>query len=101
MHADCTTHGTVDGVWKSLRELWEIVDRTGNGEPVSIGVIGGGQARISQHFPAQDSIRLMAMSFIFASRVQKVSQELRIVVRPQDVAQLDMLELQAFLASLR
>jgi hypothetical protein len=73
----------------------------GNGDPICIGVIGGGQSRISQQFPAQDSIRLTALSFIFASRAQKVSRQLNVVVREEDVAQLDMLELQAFLRSLR
>lgn len=101
MHADCTAHATVDGIWKSLNELWRAADTYGNGDPICIGVIGGGQSRISQQFPAQDSIRLIALSFIFASRTQKVSRQLNIVVREIDVAQLDMLELQAFLRSLR
>lgn len=101
MYADCTAHATVDGIWKSLNELWRAADTYGNGDPICIGVIGGGQSRISQRFPAQDSIRLMALSFIFASRAQKVSQRLNIVVREEDVAKLDMLELQAFLRSLR
>jgi len=101
MYADCTAHATVDGIWKSLNELWRAADTFGNGDPICIGVIGGGQSRISQQFPAQDSIRLIALSFIFASRAQKVSQQLNIVVREEDVAKLDILELQAFLRSLR
>jgi hypothetical protein len=101
MRADCTAHATVDGIWKSLNELWRAADTYGNGDPICIGVIGGGQSRISQQFPAQDSIRLTALSFIFASRAQKVCQQLNIIVREDDVAKLDMLELQAFLRSLR
>jgi hypothetical protein len=64
-------------------------------------VIGGGQSRISQEFPAQDSIRVIALSYMFASRHLKVNEGLNIVVRPEDVQNLDMLELQAFLKSLR
>lgn len=101
MYADCTAHATVDGIWKSLNELWRAADTYGNGDPICIGIIGGGQSRISQQFPAQDSIRLIVLSFIFASRAQKVSQQLNIVVREEDVAKLDMLEIQAFLRSLR
>jgi len=94
-------HGSVDGIWRSLNSLWKEVRARGNGDPVSIGVIGGGQARISQYFPAQDSIRFIALSYMFASRQEKVASRLNIVVRPQDVRDLDMLELQAFLKSLR
>jgi hypothetical protein len=100
MNARCEAHGSVDGVWRSLNNLWEEVRATGNGDPISIPVIGGGQARIAQHFPAQDSIRFIAMSYMFASRKEKIASRLNIVVRPNDVEQLDMLELQAFLKSL-
>lgn len=92
---------TVDGIWRSLNCLWNEVRSRSNGDPVSIAVIGGGQARISQHLPAQDSIRLIALSYVFASREEKVCDRLSIIVRPQDVADLDMFELQTFLKSLR
>src|ERR1700712_2874839 len=60
--------GSVDGVWKSLVSLWSAASRHGNGKRISIPVIGGGQSRLSQILPAQDSIRLIALSFMFASR---------------------------------
>jgi hypothetical protein len=91
---------TVEGIWKGLNCLWEEVRAVSNGDPVSIGVIGGGQSRIEQEFPAQDSIRVIALSYMFASRHRKVNEGLNIVVRPQNVQDLDMLELQAFLKSL-
>ncbi|OLF07478.1 hypothetical protein BLA60_26465 [Actinophytocola xinjiangensis] len=93
--------GTIDGIWCSLNNLWSEVRARSNGEPVSIGVIGGGQARISQHLPPLDAIRLTAMSFMFASREERVTSRLNIVVRQQVARELDMLELQAFLKSLR
>lgn len=93
--------GTVDGIWRSLNSLWCEVRARSNGEPVSMGVIGGGQARISQYLPSQDAIRLTAMSFMFASREERITSRLNIVVRPGVVRDLDMLELQAFLKSLR
>jgi hypothetical protein len=92
---------TVEGIWKSLNCLWDEVRSVSNGDPVSIGVIGGGQARISQEFPAQDSIRVIALSYMFASRKQKVTDQLNIIVRSEDVKNIDMLELQAFLISLK
>lgn len=92
---------TVDGVWKSLINLWDAVSAHGNGGAVSVPVIGGGQARLSSVLPAQDSIRLIALSFMFASRTKKVCDELRIVVHPNDYEKLDRMELQSFLSSLR
>jgi hypothetical protein len=93
--------GTADGTWKSLLNLWTQVSKHGNGGIVSISVIGGGQARIAQILPAQDSIRFIALSFMLASRSEKVCDELRIVVRPTEYNRLDRLELQSFLSSLR
>jgi len=92
---------TVDDVWKSLLALWNEISVHSNGSPVAIGVIGGGQARLSNVMPAQDSIRLIALSFMFASRTSKICDELKIVVLPKEYEQLDRLELQSFLSSLR
>jgi len=92
---------TVDGVWKSLMCLWDEVKRTANGAAVAVPVIGGGQARLSGIVPAQDAIRLIVLSFMFASRKEKVCDELRILVHPTDFKHLDRLELQSFLSSLK
>ena len=96
-----TAHSTPDEVWKSLLSLWDEVSKRSNGGTVSIPVIGGGQARLSSIVPAQDAIRFILLSFMFASRGAKVCDELRIVVRPEDYKKLDRLELQSFLSSLR
>lgn len=93
--------GTVAGVWRCLENLWDEVRARSNGDPVAMPVIGGGQARMSQVLPAQDSIRLIILSFLLASRDKRVCERLDIVVREQDVRTLDMLELQSFLTSLQ
>ncbi len=101
MSPDNEAHATVDGIWGSLSALWSAVSREANGGAVAIPVIGGGQARVGQVLPAQDSIRFIALSFVLASRRQKFCDELRIVVRPKEYEKLDRLEIQAFLTSLR
>ena len=93
--------GTVDSVWKSLLSLWTAQSERGNQHPISIPVIGGGQARMSSVLPAQDSIKLIVLSFMFASRKHKITDELRIIIQPNDYDRLDRMELQSFLASLR
>lgn len=92
---------TVDGIWQSLYCLWKEISTQANGGKVSIPVIGGGQSRLSQILPAQDSIRFTILSFILASRREKVCDELAIVVQPKEFEKLDRLEIQSFLKSLR
>lgn len=93
--------GTPDGLWVSLNSLWRAVTKYSNGRTICMPVIGGGMSRMSSIVPTQDSIRFTILSFMFASRTNKVCDELRIVVRPQDYERLDRLELQAFLTSLK
>ncbi len=71
-----------------------------NGTTVSIPVIGGGQSGLSPVLPAEDAIRFTALSFIIASRGERVCDELRIVARPNQYDELNHLELQAFLSGL-
>lgn len=92
---------SVENVWRSLDQLWREVADHANGGTVAIPVLGGGLARLSQILPAQDSIRLIILAFMFACRRERVCDELKIVVRPQQYDRLDRLEIQAFLASLR
>jgi hypothetical protein len=101
MDTNNNASSTPDKVWRSLNLLWEEVSRRGNGGTLAIPVIGGGHARLSSVVPAQDAIRLMALSFMFASRGARICEELRIVVQKEDFQKLDRLELQAFLSSLR
>jgi hypothetical protein len=100
MNGNNEARGTVDGIWRSLDRLWQEVRAKANGGSVFIPVIGGGQSRLSQILPAQDSIRFMILSFMFASRHEKVCDELVIVVQPKDYERLDRLEIQSFLRSL-
>jgi hypothetical protein len=93
--------GTPHGLWASLNSLWAAISKHSNGGTVCMPVIGGGMSRLSSIVPTQDSIRFTILSFMFASRSNKVCDELRIVVRPQDYQRLDRLELQAFLTSFK
>ncbi len=101
MDQNNNAQGTPDGLWASLNSLWAAISRHSNGGTVCMPVIGGGMSRLSSIVPTQDSIRFTILSFMFASRSNKVCDELRIIVRPQDYERLDRLELQAFLTSLK
>jgi hypothetical protein len=43
---------------------------------------------------------VIVLSFIAQARTRPVCQELTVVIRPEDVEKVDMLELRAFLAAL-
>ena len=101
MDAANVARSSPDKIWSCLLALWKEISMRANGATVAIPVIGGGQARVSNLIPAQDAIRLTVLSFMFASRAEKICDELRVVVRPDDYKKLDRLELQAFLSSLR
>jgi hypothetical protein len=88
-------------LWQALEELWREVRARSNGEPVAAPIIGLGQSGMSTVLPIQDAIRFLILSFMFASRQQRVCDELVIVVRPQDEKRIDLLEVQEFLRSLR
>ncbi len=92
---------TIGILWEALDKLWAEVRIRSNGEPVSIPIIGLGQSGMSTVLPIQDAVRFLILSFMFASRKERVCDELRIVVRPQDERRLDMLEIQDFLTSLK
>lgn len=101
MNANNNASTTIETLTKSLHLLWDEVIAKGNGQPVAITPWGSGLSRISGVLPAQDSIRLIILTFMFASRRQKVSDELTVVVPESIFKNLDRLELQAFLSSLR
>lgn len=92
---------SIENVWRSLDRLWHSAAVHANGGSIAVPVIGGGLARLSQILPAQDAIRFMILSFMFASRRERVCDELKIVVLSDQYDRLDRLEIQAFLTSLR
>jgi hypothetical protein len=91
---------SIGGILDSLKCLWGEVSAKSNGGVVSIPVIGGGQSKVAQWLPAQDSIRLTILSFVLASRIQRVCSGLDIVLQAHNYDKINRLELQAFLDSL-
>jgi hypothetical protein len=92
---------TIGILWDAMEELWREVRRRSNGEAVSVPIIGLGQSGLSTVLPIQDAIRFLILTFMFASRQERVCDELRIVVRSEDDKRVDMLEVQDFLTSLK
>jgi hypothetical protein len=88
---------SVSDLWQSLCATWDAVRNEGQGEPVSIAVVGSGLARLSSHISRPDLVRLILLSFLTASRTQVVTSHLRIVIHPNDAENIDLRELADFL----
>lgn len=91
--------GTIRGILDSLDSVWNAADRTGNGEPICVPLLGQGQSRIPE-LTAEVAVRLIAFSFLLRTRRERFSKELRIVVHPNEIGKIDRTEFQAFLRSL-
>lgn len=92
--------GSIDGILDSLNSTWAAVNRHGNGMPICIPLIGQGQARIPELTP-EIAIRLIAFSFLLSTRKNgRFSNELRIVIHPDERRKVNAMEFQAFLSSL-
>lgn len=86
-----------DLLWHSLCELWEEVRLTGQGEPISIPVIGSDLARTGLSRLAL--IQMIVISFVSATNTQYVSSEINIVIHSGDVEKVDFIALEHFLES--
>ncbi|MEJ2851875.1 MULTISPECIES: macro domain-containing protein [unclassified Saccharothrix] len=99
MGNDLVARATVDDIWNSLGKLWDAVHVHASREPVSIAVIGSELAKVDA-LDRSSIIRLIALSFIARSRTTVVTRHLTIVIHPNDVDKVDMLELAAFITSI-
>lgn len=100
MDKDDHVSTNVDLVWESLTSVWDRVRVRGNATVVRMGVIGGGLANLSSTLPAMDAIRFQVLSFMLASRRERVCDGLTIVVRAEQYEKLDHAVLHDFLKSL-
>lgn len=83
----------------SLHRLWDAIQLHGQLERVAMPLLGSGLSRLNQ-VDVEALIRMILLSFVLRSREQLVCRELRIVLRPADLARLDLRELEAFLGTL-
>ena len=98
-----TTHrvsGDVVGLWMTLGALWTEVRNHVNNEPICMPVMSTQFFGTSHILPMHDAIRLLVLSYLLATREERVTSQLDIVVREDAYANLDLIELQAFLNSL-
>ncbi|WP_234367469.1 MULTISPECIES: macro domain-containing protein [Streptomyces] len=99
MGNDCVASSGVQDLWLGLDRLWDAVHRHGQLERVTMPLTGAGLARL--HDLDEDSLlRLILLSFVVHSWERMVCRELHVVVRPGELARINLREVGAFLATL-
>lgn len=73
---------TVDDVKAALNGLWKHIREAGELQELAVPLVGTGRGRIQ--ISRKKMIALIAQSFVEASEVNKFSEKLTIVIRPED-----------------
>lgn len=97
MGNDLRVNSSADEIWHSLSCLWEQVRLKGHGLEVAIPIIGSDLARTN--LPRMTLTKLIAISFIAASKKDFVTKKLTIVVHLKDLDSVDLYALEDFLDS--
>ncbi|GGN90128.1 hypothetical protein GCM10010112_75250 [Actinoplanes lobatus] len=96
MGNDLVARSSEQDVAVSLERLWDAVYLRGQLRPVAVPLIGAGLSRIASATP-DELITMLAGSFAARNRAVRISPELRIVLRPEDVSRVDLGALARFL----
>ncbi|MEV0941751.1 macro domain-containing protein [Micromonospora wenchangensis] len=96
---DLVPRSSVDDIWVSLNRLWAAVYERAERRPLSLPIIGSGLARIDE-LDRESLLKLILISFLARSREMPICRELRVIIHPDDLHSVDLLEVRAFLRAL-
>jgi Domain of unknown function (DUF6430) len=99
MGNDLVAQSTVHDIWISLNSLWDTIHAHAEQGRVAIPLVGSGLARVGA-LERQNLLKMILLSFLARSRQMIICRELQVVIWPDDLDSMDMLEAQAFLRSL-
>nr|WP_239077860.1 macro domain-containing protein [Streptomyces sp. SID9124] len=99
MQNNLVVRSSTDGLWVSLSNTWEAVRQHGHLLPVAMPVIGSEMARVSA-LSRENLLKMILLSFVAHSRQNPVTKSFTVVVHPKDFADINMLEIRAFLRTL-
>ncbi|MEZ7002361.1 macro domain-containing protein [Streptomyces sp. AD55] len=93
---DLVARSSTEELWLSLNRVWDAVYRHGQLDRVALPLIGSGLSRL-HGLDEESLLRLILLSFITRSRERMICRELRVVLRPAELARIDLAEVSAFL----
>jgi len=97
MGADLVCTGNTDSIIKSLDCLWDEIRRRGQGYPISMPIVGSDLARTN--LSRMTLIKIIAGSFILASKQRFITRQLTILIHPRDIDDVNLYEIGDFLKS--
>jgi hypothetical protein len=95
MGSDLVCGSDGDAIWLSLSCLWEEIRQKGQGQNVSIPVIGSDMARTG--LSRMILIKLIILSFVVASKKKFVCKQLTIIVYPEDFDSINLYDIADFM----
>ncbi|SCF11694.1 transcriptional activator domain-containing protein [Micromonospora haikouensis] len=99
MGNDLVAESSVAELRVSLDRVWDAAERHGQLGVLAMPLIGSGLARLPP-VGREELIKIILRSYVDRSRQRLFCPELRIVLRPADVSQVDILDVAAFLRQL-
>jgi antiphage defense system Thoeris ThsA-like protein len=96
MGNDLVARSTIDDLWTSLGLLWTAVAEHGQLAALAMPIVGSELARIDL-LDRENLLKLIMLSYIIRSRQSLFCKELTVVVHPNDLAEVDMTQIAAFL----
>jgi len=82
---------SVHELWDALAGLWAGITIHGNGDPVSMPLVGGGLSGVG--LPARNLLQLLMTSFSYYTKKQKITGRLTIVLPRAMAKEIDLQEL--------
>lgn len=99
MGNDLLANAPVEDLWHCFHQLWEAVYRNGQRGALSIPLMGSGLARVDS-LDRENLLKLILLSFVAYSRLRLICHDLRVVIRPVDISQIDLVRMRSFLQAL-
>ena len=75
-------------MWRALTGLWEGVRIAASNQTVAIPVVGGALSGVG--LPPIHLLRIIILSILIETRIDKITQEIRIVLHPDMFGEVDL-----------
>ncbi|SPL91886.1 putative regulatory protein [[Actinomadura] parvosata subsp. kistnae] len=99
MGNDLVARSSVDDLWAGLARLWAAIGDHSQLGHVAVPVMGAELARVHA-LDRENLLKVIILSFVAHSRMRPVCRRLSVIIRPEDVEKVDLLEMRAFLTAL-
>jgi hypothetical protein len=90
---NCKAHSDIEFMWRALYKLWARARVECGGHPVNVPLVGSGLSGLG--LPTRDLLNLIVLSAIAATKSHEITQVIRIVLRRDRFADVDLRDVKA------